>query len=110
MGEFESVLTEIKDLMSGRPGQHLILGGDFNVSFYGLTDCHHVGESIPRPRKLLDRNDSLRENFAHCCGRTGLDGDEHWDGRRLRTIFIQMFQLVGSCRIVGTNGLIMTSR
>ena len=56
--------------MSGRPGQHLILGGDFNVSLYGLTDCHHVGESIPRPRTLLDTNeldtnDSLRARALH---------------------------------------------
>ena len=58
--DFESVLTDIQDFMSGRPGQHLILGGDFNVSLHGLTDYHHVGQSIPRPRTLLDTSDSLR--------------------------------------------------
>ena len=55
--------------------QHLILGGYFNVSLHGLTDYHHVGESIPRLRTLLDTNDSLRaSSIAHCCGRAGLDG------------------------------------
>ena len=58
--DFESVLTDIQDFMSGRPGQHLILGGHFNVSLHGLTDYHHVGQSIPRPRTLLDTSDSLR--------------------------------------------------
>ena len=42
LGDFESVLTEIQDFMSGRPGQHLILGGDFNVSLHGLI--HSVRE------------------------------------------------------------------
>ena len=51
--------------MNGRLGQQLILGGDFNVSLYGLTDCHHVGESIPSPRTLLDTNDSLRARALH---------------------------------------------
>ena len=84
--------------MSGKPGQHLILGGDFNVSMRGLTDYHHIEELIPRPRTLLDSNDSLR-------GRTGLDGDEHLDGRRLRTRAMHTLQLVGPRGIVGTNGL-----
>ena len=65
MGEFETVLTEIQEFTSGRPGQHLILGGDFNVSLYGLTDYHHVEESIPRPRMLMDTNDSLRARALH---------------------------------------------
>ena len=43
--DFESVLMELQDFISGRPGQHLILGRDFNVSLYGLTDYHHVQES-----------------------------------------------------------------
>ena len=87
LGDFDSVL-------SGRPGLHLILGGDFNVSLYVLTDYHHVGESIP-----------TRDSFAHCCGRTGHDGDEHLDGRRLRTRVIHTFQLLGSRRIVDTSGI-----
>ena len=36
--EFEAVLLEIQEFVSGRPKQHLILGGDFNVSLYGMTD------------------------------------------------------------------------
>ena len=35
------------------------------MSFYGLTDCHHVGESILRPRTLFDTNDSLRARALH---------------------------------------------
>ena len=74
LGDFETVLTEIQDFMRGRHGQHLILGGDFNPSLYGLTDCHHVGESTPRPRTPTDTNDTLRARVL---------GDEHLDGRRL---------------------------
>ena len=80
----------------GRPGQHLSLGGDSNASFHGLTDFHHVGESIPRSRTLLDTNDSLcARALPHCCGRAGLDGDEHLDGRGLRTRAIYTLHLVG---------------
>ena len=63
--DFESVLMKIHKFTSGRPGQHQILGGDFNVSLHGLTDYHHGGESIPRPRTLLDTNDSLRAIALH---------------------------------------------
>ena len=86
LGYFESVLTEIQEFVSGRPGQHLILGGDFNVSLHGLTDYQHVEESIQRSRTLLD-------------------GDEHMDGRGLRTRAIHTLQLVGPRGIVDTNGL-----
>ena len=58
-----------------RLGQHLILCGDFNESFYGLTDCHHVGESIPRPRTLTATNDTST-SITRRCGRNGPDGDE----------------------------------
>ena len=59
LGEFEAVLMENQEFASGRPKQHVILGGDFNVSLYGMTDFFHVGESIPRPRTLVDTNDPL---------------------------------------------------
>ena len=65
LGEFECVLMEIQEFVSGRPKQHLFLFGDFNVSLHGLTDYHHVGESIPRHRTLLDTNDSLRARALH---------------------------------------------
>ena len=65
LGEFEATLTEIQEFVSGRPKQHVILGGDFNVSLYGMTDYLHVGESIPRPRTLVDTNDSLRARAFH---------------------------------------------
>ena len=64
-GRFRVGFDGNPEFMSGRPGQHLILGGDFNVSLHGLTDYHHVGESIPRPRTLLDPNDSLRARATH---------------------------------------------
>ena len=48
-----------------RSGRHLILGGDFNASFHGLTDFHHAGESTPRPRTLTDTNDTLRARALH---------------------------------------------
>ena len=56
---------EIQEFVSGRPKQHVILGGDFNASLYGMTDFFHVGESIPRPRTLVDTNDSLRARALH---------------------------------------------
>ena len=65
LGEFEAALMEIQEFVSGRPKQHVILGGDFNASLYGMTDSFHVGESIPRPRTLVDTNDSLRARALH---------------------------------------------
>ena len=35
------------------------------MSLRGSTDYHHVGESIPRRRTLLDTNDSLRATALH---------------------------------------------
>ena len=66
-GEFEAVLVDIQEFVSGRPKQHVILGGDFNASLYSMTDFLHVRESIPRPRTLVDMNDSLR---ARACRHT----------------------------------------
>ena len=57
LGEFEAVLLEIQEFVSGRPKQQVILGGDFNASLYGMTDYFHVEESIPRPRTLVETND-----------------------------------------------------
>ena len=65
LGEFEATLTELQEFLNGRPKQHVILGGDFNVSLFGMTDYLHVGESIPRPRTLIDTNDSLRARALH---------------------------------------------
>ena len=65
LGEFEATLTEIQEFLNERPKQHVILGGDFNVNLFGMTDYLHVGESIPRPRTLLDTNDSLRARALH---------------------------------------------
>ena len=44
-GHLQTVLA----LRHERAGQHLIVGGDFNASFFGLTDFHNVAESIPTP-------------------------------------------------------------
>ena len=65
LGEFEAALMDIQEFVNGRPKQHVILGGDFNASLYGMTDCLHVGELIPRPRTLVDTNDSLRARALH---------------------------------------------
>ena len=47
-----------------------------------LSPCGRVDPN--RPRTLLDmKRFTARESFAHCCGRAGLGGDEHLDGRRL---------------------------
>ena len=58
-------LMELQEFLNGRHKQHVILGGDFNVNLFGMTDYLHVGESIPRPRTLLDTNDSLRARALH---------------------------------------------
>ena len=65
LGEFEATLTELQEFLNGRPKQRVILGGDFNVNLFGLTDYLHVGESIPRPRTLIDTKDSLRARGLH---------------------------------------------
>ena len=65
LGKFEAALMEIQEFVNGRPKQHVILGGDFNASLYGMTDFFHVGESNPRPRKSVDTNDSLRARALH---------------------------------------------
>ena len=36
---------------------------------------------------------TARKSIAHCCGRAGLDGDEHLDGRGLRTGAVHTVQL-----------------
>ena len=75
LGEFEAALMEIQENV--RPKQHVFLGGDFNVSLFGMTDYLHVGESIPRPRTLVDTNDSLRARaFTDDGDRAGFDGDK----------------------------------
>ena len=56
---------DIQEFVSGRPKQREILGGDFNASMYGMTDYFHVEVSIPRPRTLVDTNDSLRARALH---------------------------------------------
>ena len=61
LGEFEAVLVDIQEFVSGRLKQHSILGGDFNASLHGMTDFFYVRDSIPRPITLVDTNDSLRE-------------------------------------------------
>ena len=62
-----------------------------------MTDFFNVGESIPRPRKLVDTNDSLRAT-------TGLDGDKHMDERGHRTRAFHTIQLVKPRRFADTNG------
>ena len=40
LGEFEATLTEIQEFLNGRPKQHVILGGDFNVNRF--SPCWRV--------------------------------------------------------------------
>ena len=105
LGDFDSVLTEIQDSMSGRPGQHLIMGGDFDVTLYGLTDYHHVGESIPRPRTLMDTNDLKGARALHAVvAELDLTVTNTWmDADSERELYTRL-QLDGPRRIVYTNG------
>ena len=43
-----------------------------------------------------------RTSIARKCGRIGPDGDEHLDGRRLRSEFVHTMQLDGSWRCADT--------
>ena len=97
---------EIQEFLNGRPKQHVILGGDFNVSLFGMTDYLHVGESIPRPRTLVDTNDSLRARALHTMvTELDLTVTKHVDECRHRTRAFHVFQLVKPRRLVDTNGL-----
>ena len=75
LGEFEAALMEIQEFVSGRPRQHVILGGDFNANLFGMTDSFHVGESIPKT-EYDDRHKRFVacESFTHDGNRTGFDG------------------------------------
>ena len=97
LGEFEATLTELQEFLNGRPKQHVILGGDFNLNLFGMTDYFHVGESIPRPGTLIDTNDSLRARALHTMV-TELE-------RRHRTRAFHSVQLDKPRRLVDTNGL-----
>ena len=58
----------------------MILGEDFNVTLFGMTDYLHVAESIPRPRTLIDTNEFIAcESPTDDGDRTGFDGDKHVD-------------------------------
>ena len=65
LGEFEATWRNSKEFLNGRPKQHVIFGRDFNANLFGMTDYFHVGESIPRPRTVIDTNDSLRARVLH---------------------------------------------
>ena len=106
LGEFEATLTELQEFLNGRPKQHVILGGDFNVNLFGMTDYLHVGESIPRTENV-DRHKRLIacESSTHDGDRTGFDGDKHVDECRHRTRAFHALQLVKPRRLVDTNGL-----
>ena len=87
----------ITSIMHERAGQHLILGGDFNASFYGLTDFHHVRESIPRPKTLTGTNDSLRARALHTVvAELDLTVTNTWMDANLRTRTIHKEQLDGT--------------
>ena len=59
------------------------------------VDCSRAGWTGDRSENAVGHERfTARESTAHCCGRTGPDGDEHMDGRGLRTRAINMLQLV----------------
>ena len=105
LGEFEAALMEIQEFLNGRPKHHVILGGDFNVNLFGMTDfpCGRVDsetENVGRHERF-----TASESFTHDGDRTGLDGDKHVDERRHRTRAFHAFQLVKPRRLVDTSGL-----
>ena len=78
--------------MSGRPGQHLIVGRRHQREFVRIDRLSPYGRVDPKTENAVGHERfTARESFAHCCGRAGLDGDEHVDGRRLRTRVIHTF-------------------
>ena len=106
LGEFEATLTELQEFLNGRPKQHVILGGDFNVSLFGMTDYFHVGESIPRPRTLIDTNDSLRARALHTMvTELDLTVTNTWMNADTERGLFRAFKLVKPRRFVDTNGL-----
>ena len=106
LGDVDTVLTEIQDFMRGRLGQHVILGGDFNVSFAWIDRLSSCGRVDPKTENADGhKRYPARASIARCCVRSGPDGDEHLDGRRLRTGFVHTMQLDESWRRADANGL-----
>ena len=86
MGEFESVLTEIKDFISWETKTALDPGRRLQCELARIDSLSPCGRVDPKTENAVGHERfTARESFAHCCGRTGLDGDEHLDGRRHRT-------------------------
>ena len=105
MGEFDAVLMEIQEFVSGRAKQHLILGGDFDVSLYGMTDFYHVEEPIPRPRTLVDTSDSLRARALHTMvAELHLTVTNTWMNADTEQRTFHTIRLVKTRRFVDTNG------
>ena len=76
------------------------------MSVYGLTDYHHVGESIPRPRTLLDTNDSLRARALHfIVAELDLTVTNTWMDADSEQELLTRSSLVRPCGSVDTNGL-----
>ena len=94
---------EIQEFVNGRPKQQVTLGGDFDASLYGMTDYFHVGESIPRPRTLVDTNDSLRARALHTMvTELDLTVTNTWMNADTER---ELLKLVKPRRLVDTNGL-----
>ena len=83
--DFQAVLTKILSFRSVTIRSRLVLCGEFNRSFCGMTDYHHVGESISRPRTLTDTNDHTEiKSTAYSCSGHGSVCGEHLDGLEQR--------------------------
>ena len=89
-----------------RLGQPLILGGDFNARFYGLTDFRHAKNSIPRPRTLTGTNHTLRAGERHTVvAELDLTVTNTWMTRKLRIGTVHTKQLDGTRGRIDANGL-----
>ena len=106
LGEFEATLAELQEFLNGRPKQHVILGGDFNVNLFWydrLSPCGRVDpetENVGRHKRLI-----ACESATHDGDRTGFDSDKHVDECRHRTRAFHALQLAKPRRLDDTNGL-----
>ena len=83
-----------------------MLVADFNASFHGLTHFHDVGESITETENVDGHERHLaRTRTGRCCGTAGPDGDEHMDGRKLRTGTVHTKQVDGTWGRTDAHGL-----
>ena len=102
--DFEYVLTENQDFTSGTgttPDSGRRLQCEL-LRIDRLSSCGRVDsktENVDGQKRF-----TACKSFTHCSGRTGLDRDEHLDGRRLTTGAVHTLQLDGPSRRINANG------